>query len=67
MRYFLVIKMDNEAFAENTAEEVRRILRDAVSRVELFSFGHLENRFPLRDANGNTVGFHGYENEEGRG
>lgn len=64
MRYFLEVKMDNAAFGDETAEELKRILREATSRVDLFSFTHKQSRYPLKDVNGNTVGYHGYENEE---
>jgi hypothetical protein len=62
MRYFLVLDLDNAAFAEDPGAEAARILREAASRVEGYAFDHQNSgcRFPLRDINGNRVGTHGY-------
>ena len=52
------ICVDNAAFGvtyDDQAAEVARILRDAANRMERGP-GELDEGFPLRDFNGNTVG-----------
>lgn len=54
----LEICTDNAAFGvtyDDQAAEVARILREAAERMETTP-GQLSSGFPLRDANGNTVG-----------
>lgn len=50
-RFTLRLDTDNDAFRDEPASEIARLLRDAARRVEA---GDAEGR--LRDANGNTVG-----------
>jgi len=52
--FTLQISTNNEAFGEDRwsrADEVSRILQEAILNVHLG-----EDRFPLKDSNGNTVG-----------
>ena len=63
MKYFIEIELEKSAFDEFTGGELARIVRAAADRVELFSFRHTESRYPLKDINGNTVGFHGYSHK----
>lgn len=51
MSFKLTIKTDNDAFSEDTAAEVARILREAADHVERGSTGR-----GLMDYNGNRVG-----------
>jgi hypothetical protein len=51
------IEMDNAAFEDDPTAEVARILREVAKRIDghpHFSPGHDQ---PLRDANGNEVGY----------
>lgn len=65
MLFQLKINCDNAAFENDASAEVARILRGAagcIDRHPHFSPGHSQ---PLRDLNGNTVGyFDVYEPEE---
>ena len=53
----LKINTENQAFDQAEGQEVARILRDLANRLE-----HLdklqESQLPLRDLNGNTVGYY---------
>lgn len=59
MKFFVKIKVDNAAFAEDSCDEcleLARILKDLATRIEdAEQFGW------LRDINGNTVGTFGFE------
>lgn len=51
------INTDNAAFEDNESQEVSRILRGLVDRIDghpHFSPGHCQ---PLQDSDGNTVGY----------
>lgn len=56
MKLNIEINLDNDAFTDNTGEEVTRILRRLIKNFEL---SKLENEYliNLRDINGNTVGY----------
>lgn len=57
MRFTLTIQCDNAAFADDPSHEVARILIDAARRIDghqHFSPGHSQ---PVRDVNGNEVGY----------
>lgn len=60
--YTLRVEMDNDAFAKNPGLELARILREIADRVDGYSFQHPTTFFPIRDANGNKCGRHGYAN-----
>ena len=51
------IKCDNDAFANDASSEVARILRTLAERID--GHPHFSPGFsqPLRDANGNSVGY----------
>ena len=58
------IKTDNQAF-DQEGQEVARILRDLADKLE-----HLnelqESQLPLRDLNGNTVGYYQTWTDQGK-
>lgn len=56
MYFILSIDCDNDAFCNgNIHNEVRRILIDTADRVQELAF--TADRMPLRDCNGNSVGY----------
>ena len=62
MKFRLEIECDNDAFAHDLDAEIVRVLRRAA---ELVRHGVAsEYRHPLRDANGNEVGFFVLREEE---
>ncbi len=64
MKYFIEIEIDEDLFKENTQIEIQRIITECASRISLMSFAHQETRYPIRDINGNRIGYHGYIKEE---
>lgn len=57
--FTLKIETGNAAFGKNRAHEIARILREAADQVEarIPNIGEsVDDRWPLRDLNGNTVG-----------
>lgn len=55
MRFKLNIECDNDAFADDPAVELARILHKAAEKV-LVQVDQTPGNFPLFDANGNKVG-----------
>lgn len=51
------LNLDNAAFAENPGEEVARILRAYIERMEIDPRIESMDDRGLKDFNGNTVGF----------
>ncbi len=51
----ITICSDNDAFVDNEAGEISRILSDFVYRLN--NDGNLDESTPLRDINGNIVGY----------
>lgn len=47
---------DNAAFADDSAAEVVRILRETAERIERGDYGNDGEGFPLKDVNGNRCG-----------
>lgn len=56
MRLIISIEMDNAAFDESPTAEVYRILCGLATRIAKDGAGAFAP-YPLRDSNGNTVGF----------
>jgi len=67
MKLKLEIKMDNAAFADgDPAHEAARILKEAAFKINNEPIGNFDgDGFPLRDYNGNTVGFVAINEEAG--
>jgi hypothetical protein len=59
-KFIIEIETDNDAFYDNAAPEVCRILKQFIAKYE----DGLPERVKLRDFNGNTVGFAEYQEEE---
>ena len=59
MKIEIKIHTGNAAFETDRDGEVKRIIRDAVNKVSLDS-----NKYPLRDYNGNVVGYINIQSEE---
>jgi hypothetical protein len=57
MKLKIEITMDNAAFEDAAGLESARILHKLADRIEGFPFLTEGNDQPLRDANGNEVGF----------
>lgn len=54
MQFKMTVNMDNAAFAEYPADELRRILQELAG--EIGRQGGLHNQTSLRDINGNICG-----------
>lgn len=53
MKFKIEISTDNAAFEDNVAAETGRILRKIANDIVFFE---VDEVYPLRDSNGNTVG-----------
>jgi hypothetical protein len=53
MKLIIEINLDNAAFNPDPQDEVQRILKQYLSRIEM----GIPSNMNLRDINGNTVGF----------
>lgn len=62
-RFTLTIDCDNDAFSDDPASEIARILRDASRRVDAHSGLCNGDTFHFRDSNGNIVGKAQYDSE----
>ena len=61
----LKINSDNQAFDQAEGQEVARILRDLADRLE--NLDKLQEcQLPLRDLNGNTVGYYQTWTDQGK-
>jgi len=60
MKLTVTIETDNDAFQPDPAPELADILTSFAQRIDKNGINR-SDRFPLRDVNGNTVGFAEYE------
>lgn len=58
MKVTLTIETDNYAFeGESLRPELTRILTEQANKVRFYPFDGLAEPFPIKDINGNTVGY----------